>query len=94
MDHLSVGVVTKLLTKELEMAKDTGKGTYKELVTAWLHLERARGIYITLATLELVSVELAETVGEDLTRIEDKLLDIKREKDKEVAARYMQRGKS
>lgn len=94
VDHLNVGVVIKLLAKELEMAKETGKGTYRDLKKARQHLERARGMYIALATLELVSIEFAETAGEDLTRIEDKLNDIQREKELVSVARHMQRRQS
>lgn len=94
VDHLNIGIIKELFTKELEMATDTGKGTYKELEKARQHLERARGMYITLATLELVPVEYVETAGEDLTRIEDKLSDIMREKELVSVARHMQRRRS
>lgn len=94
VDYLNVDLVMQLLAKELTMATDTGKGSYRELDNAKTHLERARGIYIALSTLELVPVEYAETVGEDLTRIEDKIAAIQHEKETEAYARHMQRGRA
>lgn len=91
VDHLNIGVIKELFTKELEMAKDTGKGTYEELERARQHLERARGMYVTLTTLELVPVEFVETAGEDLIRIEDKLNDIQRELEVGAFARHLKR---
>ena len=93
-DHLNVELAKRILAKELTMATDVGKGTYREVDNARTHLERARGIYIALSTLELVPVEYAEMVGEDLTRIEDKIAATQREKEAEAYARHMQRGRS
>lgn len=90
-NYLDVRAATERLYIELEQASVVGRCTYGEIEKARGHLERARGMYIALVFLELISNEFAEVVTEDITRIESRLDDIQREKSQEAVARRMQR---
>lgn len=88
-DHINVESVKEKLNIELTSASITGRGTYREIEKARMHLHRAQGLYIALAQMEVISDNYAEDVSEDLTRIESKINDIQREKEQEAVARHM-----
>lgn len=94
VDHLDVNEVKKSLAIELTSASITRQGTYRDIEKAKSHLERARGMYLALKILDLMSARYAEDVEYDLDRITDKLETLQREKMAESVFRNLIRDKS
>ncbi len=91
VDYINIRVVEELLTKVLTMAKDTGRGSYRETENARMHLERARGMYTTLSLLQLLPTDIGGAMEDDIARIEQKIISTQKEKEAEAYARHMQR---
>ena len=91
VDYLNIRVVEELLTKELTMAQDIGKGSYRETENARMHLERAKGMHTTLSLLQLLPTDIGGVMEEDIARIEQKITTTQKEKEAEAYARHMQR---
>jgi hypothetical protein len=91
VDKLNVRILKEAMNKCFIKAIATGKGTYGELEASGLSLERGRGIFISLEQLGLLTAAESEAAKHDIKRIEDKQVEVRREKEAEIYARHMQK---
>jgi hypothetical protein len=79
------------MRKFLELATNTGKGTYREITSAQMMLERAKGMYDALSGMGLLDTIEQTNALDDIVRIGEKIDMVYREKEAEALARHMQR---
>ena len=91
VDGINVRILKGWMKKYFVKAIVSNKGTYSELETAEKNLEHGKGIYQSLECLGLITVKEKSEADTDISRIEDKLNTLRREKDAEMYARHMQR---
>lgn len=91
VSKLNVDVMKTQMVGCFRRAMQTGRGSYNDIEMAKQALERGKGIYQTLETLDLLSNKERLIAIADIEYIEDKMASIQRERMVEIFERHLPR---
>ena len=91
VEKLNVDIMKTHMARCFNQAMNTGKGFYSDIKTAREALEKGKGIYQTLDTLDLLSNKERLIAIADIEYIEDKMASIQRERMVEIFERHLPR---